>query len=123
VGESVGLAWGAAVGEYVVAGAPPGAAVRWRNSFGLPLTSITISSTALASILAARISSGLTLPFWRNRAATLATCGDAIEVPLSVAVHVSQVNQAPKTPTPGAKMSTQVPKFEKDARRSNLSVR
>ena len=42
-------------------------------------------------------------------AATPATCGDAIEVPLSTAVAVSLVFQALVMPTPGAKRSRQVP--------------
>jgi hypothetical protein len=47
-------------------------------------------------------------------AATPATCGDAMEVPLSVAVAVSELNQADKIPEPGAMRSRQPPKFEKD---------
>jgi hypothetical protein len=60
--EFVGIAWGAAVGKYMVFGAPPGAVVLWRNSFGLFLKSVTMLVTALAN-MAARISFGLPLPF------------------------------------------------------------
>src|ERR1044071_2171679 len=55
-------------------------------------------------------------------AATPATCGEAIEVPLNVAVAVSELNQADKIPEPGAKMSKQVPKFENEARASLVVV-
>ena len=51
-------------------------------------------------------------------AATPATCGEAIEVPLNVAVAVSELNQADRIPEPGAKMSKHVPKFENDERAS-----
>ena len=54
----------------------------------------------------------------KNRAATPATCGDAIEVPLSVAVAVLLVNQADWMLEPGAKISTTLPKLENDERAS-----
>ena len=47
-------------------------------------------------------------------AATPATWGDAIEVPLKVAVAVFDENHAERIPLPGAKMSRHVPKFEND---------
>ena len=56
----------------------------------------------------------------KNRAATPAVCGDAIEVPLKVAVAVSLVNHADKIPEPGANISTTLPKFENDDRESEL---
>ena len=56
------------------------------------------------------------------KAATPATCGEAIEVPLSVAVAVLELNQAERMPEPGAKISRHVPKFEKDERASVLVV-
>ena len=52
----------------------------------------------------------------RNNAATPATCGEAIDVPEIVLVAVSLVRQAEVIPLPGAKMSTQVPKFENEER-------
>ena len=52
------------------------------------------------------------------RAATPATCGEAIEVPLKVAVAVVDVYQAERIDEPGAKISTQVPKLEKEERAS-----
>jgi hypothetical protein len=61
--------------------------------------------------------------FWATaRAAAPATCGVAMDVPLMVLVAVSLVNQAEVMFTPGAKLSRQVPKLEKDARLSLMSV-
>ena len=54
----------------------------------------------------------------RIRAATPATCGLAIDVPLNVAVAVSLVRQADTMLEPGAKISTTLPKFENDERAS-----
>lgn len=48
------------------------------------------------------------------KAATPATWGEAIEVPLKVAVAVFEVHQAESIPLPGAKRSRQVPKFENE---------
>ena len=56
----------------------------------------------------------------RKSIATPATWGVAIEVPLMVIVAVLDPIQPAVIPTPGAKMSTQVPKFEKLARASVL---
>jgi hypothetical protein len=58
----------------------------------------------------------------RNNAATPATCGDAIDVPEIVFVAVSLVRQVEVMLLPGAKMSTQVPKFENDERASLVVV-
>ena len=55
-------------------------------------------------------------------AAAPATCGEAIEVPLSVAVAVFELNHADKIPEPGAKISRHVPKFENDERASVVVV-
>lgn len=55
-------------------------------------------------------------------AATPATCGEAIDVPLSVAVAVFDVNQAERIPDPGAKISRHVPKLENDDRASDVVV-
>src|SRR5688572_91344 len=61
-------------------------------------------------------------PVWPCRywAATPATWGDAIEVPLRVAAP--PLSPAETMLTPGAWRSTQVPVFENDARRSLESV-
>ena len=48
------------------------------------------------------------------KAATPATCGEAIDVPLSVAVAVFEVAHAESIPLPGANRSRQVPKLEND---------
>src|ERR1044071_558116 len=58
--------------------------------------------------------------FARYRAATPATCGVAIEVPLIVFVAVSLVCHADVMLDPGANRSTHVPKFENDDRTSPL---
>jgi len=58
----------------------------------------------------------------KNRAATPATCGVAIEVPEIVFVAVSLVFQDEVMLEPGAKTSTHVPKFENDERASVLVV-
>ena len=58
----------------------------------------------------------------RNSAATPVTCGVAIEVPEIVLVAVLLVFHDEVMLTPGPKISTQVPKFEKDARPALMSV-
>src|SRR5215212_5854683 len=58
----------------------------------------------------------------RYSAATPATCGVAIDVPLMVFVAVSLDAQAEVMLEPGATMSTHVPKFEKLERASLLVV-
>jgi len=55
-------------------------------------------------------------------AATPATCGDAIDVPLKVAVAVVEVHHADRIPEPGANRSTHVPKFENEDRASDVVV-
>lgn len=55
-------------------------------------------------------------------AATPATCGEAIEVPLNVAVAVSELNHDDRIPEPGAKRSRHAPKLENDARASVVVV-
>ena len=49
-------------------------------------------------------------------AAAPATCGDAMEVPLSVLLAVALVFQAEVMPAPGANRSTHVPQLENEAR-------
>ena len=58
----------------------------------------------------------------KNNAATPATCGVAIDVPEIVLVAVSLVLHDDVMLLPGAKMSTQVPKFENDERASVIVV-
>jgi hypothetical protein len=47
-----------------------------------------------------------------TKAATPATCGDAMEVPLLMLVAVAPLLEAEVMLVPGAKISTQLPKFE-----------
>ena len=58
----------------------------------------------------------------RNSAATPTTCGVAIDVPEIVLVAVSLVFHDDVMLVPGAKMSTQVPKFEVEDRASLVVV-
>ena len=58
----------------------------------------------------------------RYSAATPATCGEAIEVPLSTAVCVSLPLYADVMPAPGAKISRHAPKLENEARASAVVV-
>jgi hypothetical protein len=51
-----------------------------------------------------------------------ATCGVAIDVPFKVCVAVVDVYQADSTETPGATISTQVPKFENVAKASVVEL-
>ena len=55
-------------------------------------------------------------------AAPPATCGEAIDVPLIVFVAVVLLNHDDVIPTPGAKISRQEPKLEKEALASVLLV-
>ena len=82
---------------------------------GMPFRRLSVDCPTTAVRTAAGEAPGL---LWRNRAATPATCGAAIDVPLSVAVAVSLVRQVERMLEPGAKMSTTLPKFEKDDRTS-----
>src|SRR5215204_7468747 len=78
---------------------------------GLVMTFIVaLEYMVLATVCGAMV--GLAL---RISAAPPATCGAAIEVPLMVLVAVSLVFHAEVMPSPGAKMSVQVPKLENDA--------
>ena len=62
------------------------------------------------------------MPLPITSAATPATCGEAIEVPLRVAIALVAVYQAEVMELPGAKRSRHFPKLEYDARESELSV-
>jgi hypothetical protein len=72
--------------------------------------------------ISATTADGDTMPLPITNAATPATCGEAIEVPLRVAIALAAVYQAEVMELPGAKMSRHFPKFEYGARASALSV-
>jgi len=84
---------------------------------GMPLRRLVVASLTIAFLTVAGDAPGLLCKY---RAATPATCGEAIEVPLKVAPAVSLVNQEDKIPEPGAKMSTTLPKFENEDRESEV---
>src|SRR5687767_5370953 len=73
----------------------------------------------MAEVIAAGVAEG---SLARRRARAPATCGVAMDVPLMVLVAVSLPIQAEVTLSPGAKMSTQVPQLENQARASVLLV-
>ena len=77
---------------------------------------------ALFSIAAVTVAGDAVGFVSKNRAATPATCGVAIEVPEIVFVAVSLVFQDEVMLEPGAKISTHVPKLEKDERASVIVV-
>jgi hypothetical protein len=80
-----------------------------------PVVAVEVSSAAMVAGEAPGLACA-------NSAAVPVTCGVAIEVPLIVFVAVLLVFQAEVMLLPGAKMSTQVPKLEYDARESVLVV-
>ena len=82
---------------------------------GTPLSLLRDAALTIVFLTVAGDEPGL---LWRIRAATPATCGLAIDVPLKVAVAVSLVRQADTMLEPGAKTSTTLPKFENDERAS-----
>src|ERR1044072_8261573 len=82
---------------------------------GMPLSLLRFAALTISFLTVAGDADGL---LCRNRAATPATCGVAIEVPLKVAVAVSLVFHDDKMLEPGAKISTTLPKFENDERAS-----
>jgi len=84
-----------------------------------PVTLPEIAPPVIAVATAAGVAFGLP---WRYSAATPVTCGVAIDVPLNTFVCVSLPLYDDVIDWPGAKMSTQVPKFENDARASVLVV-
>lgn len=81
--------------------------LRWFNVAWATISFLTVAGDAVGLLC-------------RNLAATPATCGVAIDVPLSVAVAVSLVRHADMMLEPGAKISTTLPKFENDERASVL---
>ena len=113
---------GVGVGVGVGVGPPP--VNREKSSrLGEPVPAfVTLFGVELLMIAAVTVA-GEALGFVsRNNAATPATCGVAIDVPEIVLVAVSLVLHADVILLPGAKMSTQVPKFENEERASLVVV-
>jgi len=114
---------GTGVGVGVGVGVGPPVNNEKSNRFGepvpAPVTLFGVELLMIAAVTCAGVAVGFVS---RNKAATPATCGDAIEVPEIVLVAVSLVLQADVMLLPGAKMSTQVPKFENDERASVVVV-
>jgi hypothetical protein len=88
---------------------------RFEVPVGMPVRRLRVALFTISFLTVAGDAPGLPCSI---RAATPATCGDAIEVPLSVAVAVSLVNHAEGMLEPGAKISTTLPKLENDERAS-----
>jgi hypothetical protein len=86
---------------------------------GMPLNLLRLATLTISFLTVAGDALGL---LCKKRAATPATCGVAIEVPLSVAVAVSLLNQDDKMLEPGANISTTLPKLENDERASFIVV-
>ena len=80
---------------------------------GEPAPSFPMSTTEAISMISAVAS---TTPLASSNAAPPATWGDVIEVPLIVLISKSLPIQAEVILDPGAKISTQLPKLEKDER-------
>ena len=95
----------------------------YSSKFGVPLgTPLRMPDVALP-VSAERTCAGVAPGFcWRYNATAPVTCGVAIDVPLMVFVAVLLPIHADVMPTPGALMCTQLPKFEKNANRSEMSV-
>ena len=93
------------------------------SRFGEPVPAlVTLFGVELLMIAAATVAGDAPGFASRNKAATPATCGDAIDVPEIVLVAVSLVLHVEVMLLPGAKMSTHVPKFENDDRASVVVV-
>ena len=92
-----------------------------RRRFGEPepafVTWLVVVFPRIAAATSADDAHGLAA---RNAAATPATCGEAIDVPLMVVVP--PVSQSDVMLAPGANRSTQEPKFENDDRASDTGV-
>ena len=85
---------------------------RLSNRSGEPARSLTLEVRA-RDVNSATTCAGVQVGFApSNNAATPATCGDAMDVPLMVLMDVEDLYQAEVMPLPGAKMSRQPPKFE-----------
>ena len=82
----------------------------YSSRFGVPLPGRFVTTFGVAALTrASRTCWGVPAVPCRYRAATPATCGVAIDVPLMVLVAVLLLIHAEVMPTPGAKMSTHVP--------------
>ena len=105
-----------------VGGGPPLNSEKSRR-LGEPVPApVTLFGVELLMIAAATVAGEAVGFVSRNNAATPVTCGVAIDVPEIVFVAVSLVRQAEVMLLPGAKMSTQVPKFENEERASLVVV-
>src|SRR5262249_8322968 len=95
----------------------------YSSRLGDPLPA-PVTRSGVAELTMALLTVGGVAVGWLSRynAATPATCGVAIDVPLIVLVAVSDVFHADVMLDPGAKTSTHVPKFENDARASVFVV-
>ena len=111
VGVGVGVGGGAPVNSENSSrlGEPVPALLTWFRVELLTMAAVTVAGEALGFVS-------------RNNAATPVTCGVAIDVPEIVFVAVSLVFHDDVMLLPGAKMSTQVPKFENDERASVIVV-
>ena len=91
----------------------------YSKRFGVPAPR-PLSTSAVARPVRASATAAGVAPGWRpsTSAAAPATCGVAIEVPLSVAVALSLPAPAEGMFTPGARRSTQAPSLENAARAS-----
>ncbi len=78
-----------------------------------------VAEPVIAWVTAAGVADGVADS---RRAAAPAACGDAIDVPLSVAVAVGDVCHAERIEDPGAKTSRHDPQLENDERQSLLAV-
>jgi hypothetical protein len=107
-------------GAVVVVGAGVGAGsndAEYANLFGEPRPTLVIASRVAELISAVVTAAGVAdVRVSKYTAAIPATNGDAIEVPDNVAAAVVEPVYADGMLVPGAKMSTHVPKFEKDER-------
>src|SRR6185503_4778777 len=109
--------------EKTVVPPPPPPKSEKRRRFGEPVPGLPTTPVVALPTIAAATVAALWLPNCeRYRAATPATCGVAIDVPLIVLVAVSLVFHVEVMLEPGAKTSTQVPKFENDERASVVVV-
>jgi hypothetical protein len=109
--------------EKTVVPPPPPPKSEKRRRFGEPVPGLPTTPVVALPTIPAATAAALWLPNWeRYRAATPATCGVAIDVPLMVLVAVSLVFHVEVMLEPGAKTSTQVPKFENDERASVVVV-
>ena len=114
-----------APGTGVGVGVGGGALVNSEKSrrFGDPVPAlVTLFGVELLMMAAVTVAGDAVGFVSRNNAATPVTCGVAIEVPEIVLVAVSLVFHDDVMLLPGAKMSTQVPKFENEERASVVVV-